>query len=50
LEKYFEGKNLRDPSPGFRKMLAVFIIEGVGREIYGRISSQLNPNGNFIGI
>ena len=32
-----------------RMTLPVVILGGVGG-IYGRISSQFNPNGNFIGI
>ena len=30
--------------------LPAFIFGGVGGGIYGRITSQFNPSGNFIGI
>ena len=30
--------------------LPVLLLGGVVGGIYGRFSSQLNPNGNFIGI
>lgn len=33
-----------------RMILLAFILGDVGGEIYGRLSSQFNPNGNFIGI
>ena len=33
-----------------RMILPSVIIVGVGGGIYGRLSAQFNPNGNFIGI
>ena len=33
-----------------RMTLPAFLLGGVGGGIYGRLSAQFNPNGNFIGI
>lgn len=33
-----------------RMTLPAFLLRGVGGGIYGRLSAQFNPNGNFIGI
>ena len=33
-----------------RMTLPAFVLGGVGGGIYGRLSAQFNPNGNFIGI
>lgn len=53
----FAGKNALKHVVGMvgtetllRMTLPAFILGGVGGGIYGRLSSQFNPNGNFIGI
>ena len=53
----FAGKNALKHVVGMvgtetllRMTLPAFLLGGVGGGIYGRLSAQFNPNGNFIGI
>ena len=53
----FAGKNALKHVVGMvgtetllRMTLPAFLLRGVGGGIYGRLSAQFNPNGNFIGI
>jgi hypothetical protein len=52
----FAGKNALKHVVGMvgtetllRMTLPAFLLGGVGGGIYGRLSAQFNPNGNFIG-